>query len=136
MWTTREGIESWWGPERFASTVRVLELRAGGRLEIAMQATDPEVIAWLKDNGQQEVSVEKITFTEIVPTTRLDFVDRFDHAPGVAPYDVACSVTFQPVPGGTKMTFTSDGMHDDRWTQLATAGWSGSFDKLGRALER
>src|SRR5215212_7942364 len=71
MWTTREGLESWWGPERFASTVRVLELRVGGRLEIAMQTTDPETVAWLAANGQQEVSVEKITFTEIVPTTRL-----------------------------------------------------------------
>ena len=35
MWTTKEGLESWWGPERFSSTVRTLELRVGGRLEIA-----------------------------------------------------------------------------------------------------
>ena len=51
MWTTREGLEAWWGPEGFASTVRLLELRVGGRLEIAMRATDPEEIAFLDRYG-------------------------------------------------------------------------------------
>ena len=30
-WTTKEGIESWWGPEGINSTVRELEFQAGGR---------------------------------------------------------------------------------------------------------
>jgi uncharacterized protein YndB with AHSA1/START domain len=136
MWTTREGLESWWGPERFASTVRALDLRPGGRLEIAMTTTDPEVAAWLEANGQPTTSIEKITFAEIVPMTRLAFLDRFDHAPGVEPYDVSCAVTFEPVPDGTRMRLTSDAMHDERWTQLATDGWSSSLDKLAAALER
>jgi uncharacterized protein YndB with AHSA1/START domain len=136
MWTTREGIESWWGPERFTSEVRVLELRVGGRLEIVMRTDDPEVVAFLEQAGQSTTSVERITFTEVVPTTRLAYVDRFDHAPGVEPYNVACVVNLEPVPDGTKMTLTSDVMHDDRWTELATAGWNGSFDKLTRELER
>ena len=32
MWTTKEGIESWWGPDGFAVKVRKLDLRAGGEL--------------------------------------------------------------------------------------------------------
>jgi uncharacterized protein YndB with AHSA1/START domain len=135
MWTTKEGLESWWGPERFVSTVRVLELRPGGRLEIEMRTDDPEVVAYLKSAGQSTSSVEKITFTEIEPTTRLAFMDRFDHAPDVEPYDIACVVTLEAVPGGTRMRLTSEGMHDERWTELATAGWSSSFDKLAKALE-
>ena len=39
MWTTREGIESWWGPDGFSVKVRTLELRPGGRLDYAMIAT-------------------------------------------------------------------------------------------------
>ncbi len=134
MWTTRDGLESWWGPERFSSTVRAIDVRPGGRLEIEMTSTDPDIVAWLQANGQATTSVEKITFVEVVPATRLAFVEWFDHAPGVEPYQVSCSVTFEPVPGGTRMSFTSDRMHDERWTQLATQGWGSSFDKLGEVL--
>ena len=30
LWTTKDGIESWWGPEGFAVTVHKLELRPAG----------------------------------------------------------------------------------------------------------
>ena len=32
LWTTKEGIESWWGPDGFAVTVQELDLRPGGTL--------------------------------------------------------------------------------------------------------
>ncbi len=51
MWTTKEGLEKWWGPENFSSTVRHLDVRAGGRFEIVMTATLPQIIAHLKASG-------------------------------------------------------------------------------------
>ena len=41
MWTTKDGIESWWGPGGFAVTVQKLDLRPGGELHYDMIATDP-----------------------------------------------------------------------------------------------
>ena len=35
LWTTADGIESWWGPEGFRVKVRKLELRPGGALHYA-----------------------------------------------------------------------------------------------------
>jgi uncharacterized protein YndB with AHSA1/START domain len=32
MWTIKEGIEKWWGPEDLNSSVRHLDVRVGGRL--------------------------------------------------------------------------------------------------------
>jgi len=32
LWTTKTGIESWWGPEGFGVTVASLDLRPGGEL--------------------------------------------------------------------------------------------------------
>ena len=32
LWTTKPGIEAWWGPEGFSVSVRSLDLRAGGQL--------------------------------------------------------------------------------------------------------
>ncbi len=42
LWTTKDGIESWWGPEGFTVKVHKLDLRPGGELRYAMIATAPE----------------------------------------------------------------------------------------------
>ena len=136
MWTTRDGLESWWGPDGFTSTVRALEFRVGGRLEIAMEATAPGPKAMLEAAGQPVINVNVHIFTEIEPPSRLAFTNRIAFLPGVEPYEVACSVDLEASPGGTRMIFTSDVMHDDRWTGLATAGWEGSFDRLGSVLNK
>ena len=41
LWTTKEGIESWWGPDGFSVKVRKLDLRPGGELHYALTATAP-----------------------------------------------------------------------------------------------
>ena len=41
LWTIREGIESWVGPEGFSVKVHKLDLRAGGQMVYAMTAVDP-----------------------------------------------------------------------------------------------
>ena len=51
MWTTRHGIESWWGPEGFRVKVHSLDLRPGGELTYAMTATAPEQIEFLRKSG-------------------------------------------------------------------------------------
>src|SRR3989442_1773889 len=67
LWTTKEGIESWWGPEGFATAVRKLDLRPGGGFEYAMTATDPAQIEGLKALGVALTSVARGTYTEVVP---------------------------------------------------------------------
>jgi uncharacterized protein YndB with AHSA1/START domain len=136
MWTTKEGVESWWGPDGFAVTVRGLACRVGGRLDIVMEATAPGPIAMLERSGQSLVSVSVCTFTEIVPTSRIALVTRVDFIPGREPYNVACSVELVAVPDGTRMTFRSEPMHDEHWTWLATAGWESSFDRLANLLNK
>jgi hypothetical protein len=51
LWTTKEGIESWWGPEGFVAKVRKLDFRPGGELAYTMIATAPEQIEFLKKAG-------------------------------------------------------------------------------------
>jgi uncharacterized protein YndB with AHSA1/START domain len=38
LWTTKDGIESWWGPEGFETKVATLELRVGGALAYSFTA--------------------------------------------------------------------------------------------------
>lgn len=32
LWTTKEGVESWWGPQSFRAEVHAIEARSGGAL--------------------------------------------------------------------------------------------------------
>jgi uncharacterized protein YndB with AHSA1/START domain len=134
MWTTREGIESWWGPEGFRVSVRTLELRPGGHMNYAMTATEPDQIEFLKKAGMPITSEHRLTFTEIVPQQRLAYDHVADFIPGVKPYDMATLVEFEVGPQGAKMTLTFDAMHDDHWTEMATMGWQSELDKLATAL--
>jgi uncharacterized protein YndB with AHSA1/START domain len=41
LWTTKDGFESWWGPQGFRAEVQQLEARVGGTLRYAMIADTP-----------------------------------------------------------------------------------------------
>jgi uncharacterized protein YndB with AHSA1/START domain len=51
LWTTKDGIESWWGPEGFSVTVQHLDLRPGGELRYTMTATAPDQVAFMRQAG-------------------------------------------------------------------------------------
>ena len=136
LWTTKEGIESWWGPSGFMVKVRKIDLRPGGDLDYAMIAVGEGEIAFMKKAGMP-VSVEhRITFTEITPPKRLVYTHRADFIPGVDPYDVGTMVEFHPSGQGVRMVLTIDAMHDEHWTHMAVMGWESELGKLTKALQK
>ena len=82
MWTTKEGLEKWWGPEGFSSKVSHLDVRVGGRFEIVMTALLPEIIAHLKSAGMGDSSTAKGDYTLIEPNRRLIYTNAVDFVPG------------------------------------------------------
>jgi uncharacterized protein YndB with AHSA1/START domain len=134
LWTTKDGIESWWGPGGFAVTVRKLDLRPGGELLYAMTAIDPPQVEFLKKAGMPLTQECRITFAEVEPRRRLAYIHLADFVPGVDPYDVATIVELQPTADGVRMILTFDAMHNDEWTKLATMGWESELDKLAAVL--
>ena len=85
LWTTKDGIESWWGPGGFAVKVRKLELRPGGELHYAMTAIAPPQIEFMKKAGMPLTTEARLTYTEIVAPRRLASTHLADFIPGVAP---------------------------------------------------
>ena len=134
MWTTREGIESWWGPEGFATKVHKLELRPGGELLYAMTAVAKDQIDFLKKAGMPLTSENHVRFTEIDAPRHLTFRQLADFIPGVDAYEVETSVDLLSAEGGTRMVMTTDVMHDERWTELAVMGWESELGKLAQVL--
>ena len=134
LWTTKEGIESWWGPDGFAVTVRALDLRRGGELRYAMTAVAPETVEFMKAQGMPTTTELRLRYTEVTPCRRLAWLHVADFIPGVAPYDVGSAVELSRVDGGVRLVLTLDRMHDDVWTRRAVMGWENELGKLASTL--
>jgi uncharacterized protein YndB with AHSA1/START domain len=136
LWTTKDGIESWWGPEGFAVKVMRIDLRPGGELLYTMTAVGQDQIAFMKNAGMPLSSETRVTYTEVDRPRRLAYSTLADFIPGVEPYDVATAVDLHPIPGGVRLVLTQDAMHDESWTQMAVMGWESELGKLARVLDR
>ena len=134
LWTTKAGIESWWGPEGFDVTVTALDLRPGGELVYLMTAVASEQVAFMKAAGMPLTTECTVTYTEISPPSRLAYKTLADFVPGVAPYEVATVVELKATTDGVKLTITFDAMHDDVWTERARAGHESQMRKLDALL--
>ena len=136
LWTTKEGIESWWGPDGFVVTVQKLDLRSGGELLYTMTAIASDQIAFLKNAGMPLASKTRATYTEVVPPKRLAYTTRADFIPGVEPYDAATLVELYPSGTGVRLVLTLDAMHDEHWTQMAVMGWEMELGRLAQVLKK
>jgi uncharacterized protein YndB with AHSA1/START domain len=136
LWTTKDGIESWWGPEGFRVKVRRLDLHPGGELHYTMSATAPDQIAFLKKAGMPVTNEHRLSYTDVVPMDLLAFDHMVDFVPNVAPYETATTVEFDTGPGGVHMVLTIDAMHDEYWTDMAVKGWESELDKLTKRLRQ
>ena len=136
LWTTREGIEEWWGPDGFAVTVQRLEIRVGGVIEYEMRATAAPQMAFLQKAGMPLSTQHRATFTEVVSNERLAFSMLADFIPGVAPYPVLTTVEIFPTATGVRMLVTIDPMHDAHWTDLSVRGWESELGRLERSLRK
>jgi uncharacterized protein YndB with AHSA1/START domain len=130
LWTTAEGIESWWGPEGFSVTVRSLDLRPGGGMRYVMTATAPETIAFMEKAGLPLATEARITFTDVQKMRRLTYITLVDFVPGIAPYPNTTDVKLTATPDGVHMLLTIDAMHDETWTGRALQGRESELRKL------
>jgi uncharacterized protein YndB with AHSA1/START domain len=134
LWTTKEGFESWWGPEGFRVEVRKLDLRVGGELVYDMIAAAPEQIEFLKKANMPTSHGTRGTFVEVVPHQRLEICHLIDFIPGLRPYENRTRVEFSPEGRNVRMVITTEEHPDKEWTLRATQGWESQLTKLPGAL--
>jgi len=134
LWTTKEGIESWWGPDGFEVKVRRLDVRLRGELLYAMTATAPDQIEFLKKAGMPLTTESLVRYTDVVPLKRIAFTQLADFIPGVEPYEVGTTVELGTTSQGVRLILTLDAMHDEHWTRMAVMGWENELGKLAKVL--
>jgi uncharacterized protein YndB with AHSA1/START domain len=139
--TEPKRMQQWWGPKGVKVVASKMDLRPGGAYHYAMQTPDGKVM-W-----------GKFAYREIVPPSRLVFINSFsDEKGGITrhpispswPLELLSIFTFEEQPGGkTKFTIrwsTHSATVDDQKTFDAghdsmTQGWSGTMDQLAVYLK-
>jgi uncharacterized protein YndB with AHSA1/START domain len=136
LWTTKEGFESWWGPQGFRAEVHELDARVGGVLRYDMIADSPEMIAAMKQMGQPTSHATHSRFTELRPLERLVLTNVIDFLPGVATYESNIAVDFVSIGSSVRMVVTLDAMHSDEFTEMQREGFTSQLTKLDERFTR
>jgi uncharacterized protein YndB with AHSA1/START domain len=136
LWTTKEGFESWWGPQGFRVEVQAIEPQVGGALKYDMIADTPEMKKAMKEMGQPPSHKTRGTFTEVKPYSRLAITHVIDFLPGVKHYDATMLVEFVPIGDRVRMVVHLAGMHDEQFTKMQLEGFTSQIGKLDQRFEQ
>jgi uncharacterized protein YndB with AHSA1/START domain len=132
LWTTKDGFESWWGPEGFRADVHAIEPRVGGRLEYDMVAETPEMVEAMRQMGRPASHGTRGRFSELRPMDRLALTHVFDFVPGVPPYESTIVVDLIPTGDRVRMVVTLDPLHDEEFSNMQVEGFTSQLTKLER----
>jgi uncharacterized protein YndB with AHSA1/START domain len=130
LWTTKDGFESWWGPEGFRVEVHALEARDGGELHYDMIADTPEMVRAMEKMGRPASTPTRGWYEDLDPNKRLVLKHVIDFVPGVAPYDSTIVVELVPNGAQTRMVVMLHPMHDAEMTQMQRMGFTSQLTKL------
>ena len=109
-------------------------MRVDGELLYAMTATASAQVDFMKKAGMPLTTEQRVRYQAVDPYRRLAYTSLADFIPGVTPYDLATLVELHPNAQGVRMVVTIDALHDERWTQMAVAGWESQLGRLIKLL--
>jgi len=132
LWTTKDGFESWWGPEGFRVEVQEIDARLGGTLRYDMIADAPEMVAAMKKMGQPLSHKTRGTFSQLDPHRGLTLTHVIDFLPGVKPYESTIAMELFPSGGNVRMVVHLSAMHNAEMTRMQLEGFTSQIGKLDK----
>lgn len=136
LWTTKEGFESWWGPDGFRVEVHEFDPRVGGTLRYDMIAHTREAIDGMKKIGQPLSHKTRGCFSELEPQQRLVLTHVIDFLPGVTAYESRIEVELLPSGESVRMVVTLSPMHNPEFSQMQREGFTSQLTKLDGRFAR
>ena len=131
-WTTVKGIEAWWGPEGWTTTVLALDVRPGGLWHFAMGPAGEPPQVWIR-----------AVYSEVISGSALSYVEGFSDETGadLDPESHAVTVEFFGVePGITRLVLRTRFTSVERLERIAAMGmaegWAGGLNRLDDVLRR
>jgi uncharacterized protein YndB with AHSA1/START domain len=133
LWTTKDGFESWWGPEGFRVEVHELDARAGGALRYDMIADTPEMVTAMKNMGQPAVHKTRGVFTDVVPHKRIVLTHVIDFFVGKPAFDNVMTIDLHAADGRVRMTVALGAMgNHPELGKMQQEGFTSQLRKLER----
>lgn len=130
LWTTKEGLESWWGGEGSRVQVHTIEAREGGTLHYDMRVVEPVETDTTHRMGLAPATSVRARFTQFRPYQRLTLTHIIDFVPGVRPYESMITVEFFPAGHTVRMVTTIEPMHNREFTETAIRVFSSQLKML------
>lgn len=134
LWTTKEGIETWYAPEGMWVEFLALEPRVDGAFDHVMTAVGAEQVAYFVDRNRPVSARVCGRFIEIVHHRRLRIRFDIDFVPGVASYPYDLVVELHPEAGRVRMIVTADRHPDAEMTRGAIMGLTSQLKRFDLAI--
>jgi len=130
LWTTKEGFESWWGPQGSHVVVHEIDARPGGVLRYDMIVDTPEMAAAVKRVGAEPIRAVTSRFSELKPRSRLRLTEVIDFIPGADAYECEFAVDFVADGDHVRMIVTLTGVHSAEFAGMQKQGLESQLSKL------
>lgn len=130
LWTTKDGFESWWGPQGFRVQVGELDAREGGALRYEMMAATPEMIAEMERMGQPPSHSVQARYAGFKPRQHLVITSVIDFLPDVAAYENRIAVDFSAEGPHVRMVVKLEPMHDPEMSRMQQQGFTSQLTKV------
>ena len=133
-WTEPEEFMRWWGPKGFTSPACKIDLRVGGVYLACMRSPEGQDF-WSTGTYREIVVPERIVYTDSFADAEGNVVPATHYGMGAdIPLELLVTVTLEPYEGKTKLTLRHAGLPAGEMSDLTSAGWNESFDKLAEAV--
>lgn len=134
--TNPELMKQWWGPEEFTAPVIKMDFRVGGKYLNCMRSPEGKDY-WSTGVIREIIPLKKIVFTDsfsdangnVVPGTYYGMGEDF-------PAELLVTFTFEEFDGKTRFTLRHAGLPAGEQIEGARSGWSTSFNKLNKVLQK
>jgi uncharacterized protein YndB with AHSA1/START domain len=122
--TVPEQFAAWWGPEGTTIPDYSMDVRPGGAWRTVMK---------LPDGNMPEVSG---VYRAVEKNKRLVFTWAWKQPDGSRGHETEVTITFEPVPGGTRMVLLQQVFQSEEARDSHGTGWRSSFDALEKWIAR
>lgn len=134
-WTEPERFKRWWGPKEFTAPSCKIDFRVGGIYLACMRSPDGTDY-WSTGVYREIVPMKRIVYTDSFADEKGNVVPASHYGmEGDFPLEMLVTVTFEEQGSKTKMTLRHVGLPAGEHSDMAGAGWNGSFDKLAESLK-
>ncbi len=131
-----EYVRQWWGPKEFTAPIIQINPTIGGKYLFCMRDSEGRD-TWSTGVIKELVDKDRIVYTDSFSDPDGNPVPASYYGMGDDPLDnLLVTITFEEVPGGTKVTLRHASFPSSEMAAVTTNGWTTSLEKLIGVLKK